>query len=245
MAFADDWKKKKLDFQKLTGKKKPADSTAVFFRKGTGVADALKKLDAALVDKKGDVASMRKAFGVAKTAADAYDKKLSAAFAADSKKKGPDHDTWKKGVDVLSKELKAVMARARNQIEQKEIAAKDQSGEEKIAELIVSGTRPALKKMTAFLASAKAQKTTEDKVKVFNDGIQKATRDVTQNINNALKLQKKGKAWNGKDMTNVGKILTAWANDGRRIKDPARADSEISAVEQVVKGVNEWYQANK
>jgi len=100
MGFADDWKTAKRKFETATGKKKPSEKLAGFFKKGTGVAAALKKVD------KADAKSAKKAMNEFATKKSAYVKKLKEAWVASG-----DKADYKRAVDDLIYALEDLEAR--------------------------------------------------------------------------------------------------------------------------------------
>lgn len=254
MSEVDKWKKAKKEFEQLTGKKKPAEKTLGAFRKSSGLEDALKKVDKqhtamSAKNSKGEMTAKEldaynKAVAEFKKESDNYIKLLEATLA---KEKDAD-SAYGKALVMLKKQLKAQYAGMQSQSNSYATFLKDMTSQQRIVAMIVPGATSGLKKMAAFVAKVEAQKTLDTKVQAFNSGIQTATRDITQNINNAVKMQKKGDVtWGGRDPSNLAKILTAWANDGRRLPetaDEAAVKREISALTQVVKGVKEWVKAN-
>lgn len=255
MAFADDWKNCKKEFEKLTGKKKPAEKTLGSFRKSTGLASSLKKIDSAL-----NGLSAKNARGTLEQKdLTAYDK-LVANYKKEMEsyigllertlKQESDADSaYGKAIVMLKKRLKAIFGTADMRGSSYAMALdKSLKTNDKVMRMIIPGMRSSLKKMSAFVAKVNAQKSTEDQVQTFNDGIVKATRDITQNLTNAIKFQKKGMVeWEGRDMSGASKVLTAWSNDGRKLSTDADATlvrRELTALAQVVKVCKDWTAAN-
>ncbi len=255
MDFAVEWKNCKTEFEKLTGKKKPAPKTMGVFRKSTKVQSTAKKVDdefknlgaknaKGTLDEK-DIANYDKAVLAYKKEMESYIKLLETTLKAEK-----DADSaYGKAIIMMKKKLKAMLATMDTQgVNYANQLKKDMSTADKVVAMVIPGMRSSLKKMSAFVAKVNAQKTPEDKVTTFNAGIAKATRDVTQNLTNALKFQKKGMVtWNGKDMTGASKVLTAWSNNGRQLKEGSTEPMikrELSALAQVVVTAKEWMKAN-
>lgn len=250
LAYEVQWKATKKDFEKLTGKKKPAEKTLGIFRKSTKIEDTLKKVDKTFAllsgskDLKTDLSNYDKSVLVYKKESEAYIKLLESALGEDK-----DADSaYGKAIVMLKKQLKAMLVTMNTMGGTYANELKDMTATEKVIDIIVPATQSGLKKMSAFLAKVAAQKTPEDQVKTFNSGIMTATRDITQNIKNAMTFQKKGMVqWKGKNLDGLVKVMTAWANDGRVL--PANADEtaikrELNALAQTVKGVKEWVKDN-
>ena len=82
----------------------------------------------------------------------------------------------------------------------------------------------------------------------FNSGIQTAARDITQNLNNIkIRIDKGETRWKlktgDKDYTGLVKIMSAWANQGRKVptgSDQKMVLRELGAFTQAIKGVAEF-----
>src|SRR6185312_25687 len=91
------------------------------------------------------------------------------------------------------------------------------------------------------LAFAQKAKTTPTAA-YFNANIQKAARDITQQIGNNDKLKAKGYHFHHAQPTALFTVLKAWAHDGRVVhptsanNEKAEVLSEISAFKQAVEG---------
>ena len=76
----------------------------------------------------------------------------------------------------------------------------------------------------------------------FNDNIQKAARDITQNLTNLVKKMEQADK-NRKEGENLSKVLEAWGDKGRKVPKGANGKEvkrELGAFLQAVKGAESW-----
>ncbi len=244
--WADEWKATKKAFEAATGKKKPAKTVLGVFRKGSGIESGCKGLDSTFGALKTDNSvknlakfeiAIKKYDGQAKNYVKQLEKALKGENDADS--------AYSKQVDILKKDLQAILAVAEGQLTfNRNLADKSIGMEEKLRRSFLKLLQGTVKKAALFAAQVKADPTPAK----FNGGIQKASRDITQNLNNIkIRIDKGDTRWKlktgDKDYTGLVKIMSAWANDGRRV--PAGADQkmvlrELGAFTQAIKGVAEF-----
>ncbi len=238
--YGDKWKAAKVLFKNTAKVKKPSAEVDSFFRKPAGIDKVLAKLDAVENSINLKPASF-KAFEAAmfeyKTAKDAYIKVLDATVGKEPK--GADKDAYVKGVAVLKTQLVAIDSSLKTALSMAKSSLEGRKGMEIMAENLMNLVESACGSALAFVAKVEANPTPA----FFNSGIQKAARDITQNIGNIDKLKAKGFVLSKAQPTNLFKILTAWGNDGRQVPATATKEEvlrELNAFEQAVQGVEKW-----
>jgi len=243
--WAAEWKDTKKEFEQITGKKKPAEKVLGIFRKSSGMESSLKQLDksfkaidAQKVEKKA-VDNFEKALSAYDKAKDSYLSQLNDAL---SKEKDAD-SAYAKGLDVLKADLKAISAQAGGQLAVFKKAAEsgklDRAAFDAGMVKIMDG---ALKNAKLFIKKVNTEKTPDAMKTAFNKGIQKAARDVTQNLTNIVK--KMDQADKRQD---AGQKLSArleeWGNKGRNIDakaDEKEIKKEIKEFEDAIKDASAW-----
>ena len=240
-----EWKNTKKEFEKDTNKKKPAEKFLGIFRKSSGIESALKKLDKSFkgIDTQKVTPKSVKAFedalaGFDKTK-DAYIKQLEDAL---SKEKDAD-SAYAKSLAVLKADLKAISAQAAGQLAVfKKAAESGKLSREAFDAGMVKLMVGALKNAKLFIKKVETEKTPDAMKTAFNKGIQKAARDVTQNLTNIVRKMEKSDKRQGAG-EKISSVLEQWGNKGRNID--AKADEkaikkEIKEFEGAIKDASAW-----
>ena len=241
--WENEWQAAKQAFETKTGQKKPSEKTMLGIRKGTGLEEALKKCDAFYKSAEGASKDPAKQAGFIKqfqAAIQVFDAKatayerllLSAIQAADSKLVKPE-------LDVLHKNLASISATMKAYLKTLSVAAEGAKSLEFTAKTLVTNLAGGIARARLFASKVKSAKD----LAVFNAGIMKASRDITQYIGNVQKLREKGYVFPHGDPTNLFKVLTPWAQGNRSLKptaDEAMVKREIGAFLQAVDGVDKW-----
>ncbi|MTH99547.1 hypothetical protein [Roseibium sp. RKSG952] len=221
-----EWESKKKLFEAESGKKKPSEKYLGYFRKSSGVSSAFGTLDKAYEKVRSAKPDKRIAalntFEAALKAAERtcmdYMKILQKEAAKESSKRDLIHL-----LKVLQKDMDACLETARAQlVSGKEITRNDGSVDptkimqEKSLRAMLKG---AIKKAALWIQVVERDVDPAE----FNKGIQKVTRDITQNLGNLIKTQQKGSR-EEKAMAALLKELLPWANGGKKLG--ANADFE-------------------
>lgn len=116
--WKDAWQVTKKQFEKMTGKKKPAEKVMKYFRKSSGVESALKNMDKGYkkVEKKfskKNVKAFSETIDAYKAARLTYVKMLKGAIEAEEKKDSP----YVKWLKVLKSQLKAIERNAKARLQ--------------------------------------------------------------------------------------------------------------------------------
>ncbi len=241
--WANEWKVAKTAFENKTKQKKPSEKTTLGLRKGTGIEEALKACDNTykafeaeqkdIPKKQGLLENFHAAIKTFDAKATAYGKVLTAAIEkADIKLIKPE-------LDILLKHLHAMAATMRAHYQSGIVTCEKVGALEFTAKTLMTSVTGAIARAKLFAAKAVASKD----AKVFNDGIMKASRDITQNIGNVEKLRAKGWTFPAGDPTNLFKVLTPWAQGQRMLKVPSEEPlikREAGAFVQAIAGVEKW-----
>lgn len=239
--YQEKWKKAKTLFKATAKVKKPSAEVDSYFRKPAGLDKTLAKLDAA--DAKGinlkpealrEFEAAYKEFLVAKTS---YVKVLETAVGKVPDK--VDRAAYLKGIKVLQTQLIALDTSLKTTIKMARSGHAGRKGMEVMADNLMDLIESSCNSALAWVAKVEANPQPE----VFNKGIQKAARDITQNIGNINKLKAKGFQFAKAQPDNLFTILKAWGNDGRQVKPGATREEvlrEVNAFEQAVEGVRRW-----
>ena len=238
--YGDKWKAAKLLFTKTAKVKKPSAQVDSLLRKPAGIDKVLAKLDA-LEKKIGTDATALKSFQAAalefKTAKDSYIKVLDATVGKEPK--GTDQEAYKKGVAVLRTQLVSLEASLKTAGSMAQSSQAGRQGMAIMADNLMDLIESSCKSALAFVAKVEADPTPEN----FNANVQKAARDITQNIGNVDKLKAKGFVFAKSQPTNLFTILKAWGNDRREVPKNATKQEvlrEVNAFKQAVEGVQKW-----
>ena len=240
-----EWKDTKKEFEKSTDKKKPAEKFLGIFRKSSGIESALKKLDKSFkgIDTQKVTPKSVKAFedalaGFDKTK-DAYIKQLEGAL---SKEKDAD-SAYAKSLAVLKADLKAISAQASGQLAVfKKAAESGKLSREAFDAGMVKLLVGALKNAKLFIKKVETEKTPDAMKTAFNKGIQKAARDVTQNLTNIVRKMEKSDKRQGAG-EKISSVLEQWGNKGRNIDAKANEKAikkEIKEFEDAIKDASAW-----
>ena len=241
--WGEQWQAAKKTFEASTGQKKPSQKFILGVRKGTGIEDALKKCDSAFaaveaVKSKSNLDTFAKAIAEYKSKATAYGKVLTDSMEAPEKAK------IKPEIDVLMKHLTAIGATMDAQHKGATVAAAGAGAKEFTAKTLVTNLAGGIQRAMLFSAKVKAAGTPAS----FNEGIVKASRDITQYIGNVEKLRAEHYTFPHGDPTNLFKVMAPWAQGNRMLKPDAPKDlviREIGAFNQAVAGVKKWVDGNK
>jgi hypothetical protein len=244
--WAQEWKIAKAAFENKTKQKKPSEKTVLGLRKGTGIEDALKLCDSTYKAFDGETKDMPKKEGLLENfhaaiktfdaKQTAYGKVLMAAIEkADIKLVKPE-------LDILLKHLHAMVATMKAHYQAGIVTCEKVGALEFTAKTLMTSVTGAIARAKLFAAKVVSSKD----AKVFNEGIVKASRDITQNIGNVEKLRTKGYVFPAGDPTNLFKVLTPWAQGQRMMKVPSEEPMikrEAGAFVQAVNGVEKWAKA--
>jgi hypothetical protein len=240
--WGTEWKAAKNQFEAKTGQKKPSEKSIVGIRKGSGLEDALKACDGAWTAIEVANSTAAKLAAIKKFEADikvfdtkmaTYEKVLAAAIV------GADAKLLKPELDILEKQLAAISHTMKAQLKAATVAAEGAKTLDFTAKTLMTSVTGAVARAKLFAAKVTSRKDP----KIFNDGVVKATRDITQNIGNVEKLRQKGYKFPDGDPTNLFKVLTPWAQGDRMLKptaDQALVKREIGAYLQAIAGVEKW-----
>lgn len=235
--WKEHWDKAKADYLEFTGKKKPKSEFKAFgktfTKRSSGIDKALTKLDstfksAADRTTKKKVAAYEKALKTFLKKRAAYKKVL---------KKGSDD---KKARQYLNKALSAIKASAEAQAV---ILVKKLEGGG--TEEVMNATKPknmraSLKRAEEFIAKLKAK----PDVKLFNEGIDKAGRDVWMQLLYFVKQKEKMKA----DPTPLYEALKPWGLTRKKLDGDADTKAVKDAVKvfgSKIKAIKKWFKNEK
>jgi hypothetical protein len=237
-----EWKTAKTAFETKTGQKKPSATTMLGIRKSSGLEGALKLCDTTFaaigpekdpVKKLALVQKFAAAIKVFDGKAAAYEKILLAAIGKS------DSLLVKPELDILWKHLHALSASMKSQLGSATLTAQGAKAEELTARNLLTSITGAVARAKLFAAKVIASKDPQ----LFNSGIVKASRDITQYIGNVEKLRAKGYHFPHGDPANLFKVMTPWAQDQRKLPPTAPIDlikREVGAFLQAVAGVEKW-----
>jgi hypothetical protein len=144
-------------------------------------------------------------------------------------------------LDILEKQLHALSAVLKAFLKGEEAALLGLKGRESLARNMMTNLAGGVAKAKLFIAKVKAAKSAQ----VFNDGIQTATRDITQSMANVEKLKGMHYEFPKGDPTKLLLVMGPWAQDKRKL--PKTADAtlvlrEIGAFAQMITAVERWLQ---
>lgn len=246
--WGKEWKTTKEKFEKLTGKKKPAEKVLGMFRKSSGIEGALKdcdKADVAVADKRGGAAPTEKEMEAYKAAKKKYDstaatyiKSLDDAMKAD---KGAD-PAYANALKLLKADLKAISARMDSFIAGKVAQVEQLSATEMTIKNMMVNINSALKKAKL----AYTQVINEPTAANYNAQFPKAARDITQQLANIVKFRAKGQEIPGVPVANPdkeAKALEDWNTNFKKLPDTASPDDvkkAITAFALACKEVSTW-----
>ncbi len=233
--FAETWKAAKLRFQTTTGIKKPAETLA-FFRLGTGVESALKKLDTLSAKshrnpsdyEKYRVATEAYYTGSFKTYQAKLGAELKSAQANKNIPKGTTKSKYVTGLTQMVDDLGDITG-----------AVRKHNAQSLTASGLVGRTRDACAAAMEFVADV----TRNPLPDTFNTGILKAARDINQKIGNVQKLKDEGLDIGRDEPSNLFEVLRPWAGGQRKLpKTATRAEvlREVGAFKQAVQAAAKW-----
>ncbi len=239
--YSEKWKQAKRLFETTAKVKKPSADVTSFFRRKAGIDGALKKIDEAAAKKIGLDPNHYKAFVAAVTAYQPlkvnYLKVLEATVGKEPP--GADKVAYQKGIAVLKTQLKSIDSSLKTAAATAKSSLAGRKPLAVMADNLMDLIESACDSAEAFITQVKADPTPAR----FNEGIQKAARDITQNIGNIEKLTKAGFTFAKEQPNNWFRVLSAWGNAGRRVQDTATDREvlrELRAFEQAVDGVRDW-----
>lgn len=237
-----EWESKKKYFETESGKKKPSEKYLGFFRKGSGVSTAFGAMDKAYAklsaaqgeNRKKELKAFEAAIEAAKKTGNDYTKTLEASIASEATKK-----QLLPLLKILIKDIDNCIVSAEAQLTiNKEITRDDGS----IDAMAVTKEKPL--KALAFTAVKKALmwialQERKPNAAEFNKGVQTATRDITQNLGNLIKLYPKGSK-EYKELSRPLVPLLVWANKGKKLPADTSFDKvivELSHLKNLIKTV--------
>jgi hypothetical protein len=244
-AWLDEWRNAKTDFEDKTGRKKPAKKILLVFRKSSGIEKSLGKVDDTYNEITpgqitfDDVQQFEKAIKAFEKTKNKYIKRLDKAFAQEE---NPD-SAYGKGLKILKTELKAIQASAEGKLElYKKASETGRVTAESFDAAMVKFLFSTIKNGQLFCKKTLAERTVEDQLAFFNSGVNKATRDVTQNLKNlALKMEDSDRR--KKTGLKISAVLEKWGNQGRKLPDDANAQKikkEVGKVYKALKDAKKW-----
>ena len=253
--WGDAWKQSKKEFEKKTGKKKPAKTIFKSFRKDSGISSALKSLDKAYKNVSQASTKTEKLVDAYEKAISKYDAKrknyLKTLKKAEKKEKGED-SAWNNAIKVLKKDLDAYSSMAKGQLSIFKATLTDGSGKLnakifKQKEVLLNLLEGTIKKAERFEAQFKSN---PDKFKTSFDGDFKTVcRDMTQNLANINKqiksdeVQYQGPLFVQKFLD----VLEPIGNDqkvlGKDATNKERSD-EVARIMKTVDDLSDWLARN-
>src|SRR5262245_44452810 len=235
--LTEAWTTAKKQYEAATKKKKPGDKT-LFWTRATGIEPALKKVDA---NYKGAWTSQAKyntyntAYVAFNTLQNAYWDKLKDIGLEAKEDRGVPAGLTEEVYGTAESKLGSSLTEINS-------VARKYGMQCNTALSMSKSLAATVKRGQEYAASIKKEPTP---VK-FNYGIQKAARDITQQIDNIDRLAAQGMDTGYKTPENLVTILSAWGNKGRKVKDNATTAEvlrENGAFEQAVLGVKKWLDA--
>ncbi|MEM6932939.1 MAG: hypothetical protein AAF526_05055 [Pseudomonadota bacterium] len=254
-----EWERKKKFFEAETGKKKPSTKFLGFFRKGSGVTKAFAIMDAAYANMMKKQMSpdrvkaqnmFEKAIAQAKKTGAAYAKLLDQELAKEGNdnKKVPLKKSIAPLLKILKDDIDLCITSAEGQLE----ASRGLNGEggradpSKVMEMKQFTARlPTSLKAAAMWAKVQDQ---NPNVAAFNEGIQKATRDISQNLNNICQRLRRGSP-EARKAQKLLDLLLPWANGGKRLNADrdtfAEVVRELTTLKKIVAAISTWNKGMK
>jgi hypothetical protein len=225
------WTDAKKEFTRATKVSKPGE-TFLFWRKGTGVEAALKKLDSATAKSW----QTQKGFDNFRNAMAAF----TDVFL-------PYRDTLdravidaKKGANIPKKVAQATYTQALETLNMHlrdiENAGSERQSSSLTAVNFTKNVPIVIGRAKTFIAAVRH----DPRPATFNTGIRRAARDITQQIGNVEKLRGQGMDLGVTEPRNLFAVLAAWGDAGRKVDDNADQAAvlrETGALEQAVLGV--------
>lgn len=235
--LSEFWTTAKKTYEGKAKYKKPADKV-LFWRKGTGIEAALKKCDAT-AGKAWTSQAKYNAYNTAQlglsTVAQAYGTKLNDIVQAAQKNEGVP-------TGLTGPAYAAAVGELRDSLTDITNVARKYASQCMTALNMSKSLAATVKRGLEYAAKIKKTPTPD----AFNLGIQKAARDITQQIGNIENLKGLGMDTGYKAPDNLVTILVAWGGQNRKVKPTANTKEvlrEVSAFEQAVKGVEKWLAA--
>jgi len=231
------WTTAKKAYETKAKYKKPADKI-LFWRKGTGIETALKKVDATYT---GTWTSQAKynAYNTPQlalaAAGTAYHDKLNDIIEAAKKNQGLPAGLTKDSYMEAVSDLNVALSDITN-------VARKHAITSATALNMTKSLNATITRGLAYAAKIKRNPTPAE----FNAGIQKAARDITQQIGNIDSLKAKGMDTGYKTPENLVTVLVAWGGQNRKVPTTATQKEvlrENGAFEQAVLGVQKWLAA--
>lgn len=146
------------------------------------------------------------------------------------------------GVHVLQTELKALESTLKVRVATKKSAVDKEDANTMTAKNLIASAEAASHRAVAFAVKAEHEGTAA----YFNANVQKAARDMTQQIGNVDKLKAKGFHFQHDEPKDLFNLLKAWGNDNRQVhpsspqNEKAEVLREINAFKQAAEGVERW-----
>lgn len=257
--FKKDWEAAKKKFETDSGRKKPAESYMLLFRKSSGVSKVMQNLDkAGTLVSRATGAKRQDALRVYETAVTQADtvcdrymeqlfkesvKQTKAAKTPDEKKNAKALDGY---LETLSGDLEGIVDAAKADLNMSKAMTNAQG------DLDIQKAKGKDVYLAVIPKVCKAgvrwtlNQTKAPNPKTFNAGVQKVCRDITQNTVNLQRLEPKG-SQKYRELEELNKLLVAYGNEGMQVEDD-RADKVIVALSHLQKNivaVNAWCMNNK
>ncbi len=259
-----EWTAAKENFTKKTDQQKPA-KTFGKIRFGTGIEAVLKDMDKIYVAavKEGNAAKRLKMFNLYGKKIDDFAKKRQTykKQLEEAASKEPGETQLVKEIAVLSKQLSATEAGARDNLKTQQISCETELNPNKVdkhdkeankvenvrvqAQKIAPALKASVKAGALFAAKVKASPTAE----TFNYGIQNAARKITQNLGWVEKIDAvlhKDLGVNVDQVNRAVQVLEPWGKGARKLKDDATEKEvlrELNAYVNMLKSVQEMVHA--
>lgn len=227
----DAWKKAKKTFEDSTGQKKPSEKVWGVFRKSSGLEDTTKAMDKAYKDM-GNKGFNKKELDLFEVKTNEYVAKKNAYFqllqAAVQESKNaaivPD-------LTILAQTLNMIEATAQGQIK----LCRNRLAGLSVAHNFLALLKGAVEKAKLFIL--KSEKNPSEN---FDSELTTAARDITQNLTNIVKEQKKGSIlWDG-DPEPISKALEPFAQGKKDAKNLQDIKRFLAEFKDLVIDVDQW-----
>jgi hypothetical protein len=238
--FLDRWRSAKKMFKDVAKVKKPSAKVGTFFDKTAGIEKALTKVEAAQAKSllvPANLLAYKSAVQDYRINKTSYIMVLDATIGKEPA--GADREAYRKGVKVLRTELDAINTTLTVQIKKADEIAAGNNLQTIMANTLMHDVAKGCDDAAAFIARVRAKPSAQ----VFNAGIEKAARDITQYAGNIDRLTAAGFHFAKAEPKGLLAVMKAWANDGREVADNATEAvvlKELRSFEKAVEGIKAW-----